>query len=117
MGQMSDNLLSNNGLNELKKRLLFLLLALVVYRFGAHIPVPGLNPDGLSKIFNNNKNIFSLFDHFSGGALSRVTIFALGVMPYISASIIMQLLSSIIPFFEQIKKEGENGRKKLTQYT
>jgi preprotein translocase subunit SecY len=115
--QMSNSLSSNNGLDELKKRLLFLLGALIVYRFGAHIPVPGLDPDGLSKIFAGNKNIFSLFDHFSGGALSRVTIFALGVMPYISASIIIQLLSSILPFFEKLKKEGQSGKKKLTQYT
>jgi len=100
-------------MGELKRRFLFLLGALIVYRFGAHIPVPGLDPDGLSKIFAGNKNIFSLFDHFSGGALSRVTIFALGVMPYISASIIMQLLSSSVPFFEKIKKEGQNGKKKL----
>ena len=115
--QMSNNILSNNGLDELKKRLLFLLGALAVYRLGAHIPVPGLDPNGLLKIFEGNKNIFSLFDHFSGGALSRVTIFALGVMPYISASIIIQLLSSTIPFFEKIKKEGQSGKKKLTQYT
>jgi preprotein translocase subunit SecY len=116
--QMGNNLLSNNsGLEELKKRVLFLLGALVIYRFGAHIPVPGLDPQGLSKIFSGNKNIFSLFDHFSGGALSRVTIFALGVMPYISASIIIQLLSSLVPFFEKLKKDGKNGKKRLTQYT
>jgi preprotein translocase subunit SecY len=115
--QMGNNLLSNGGLEELKKRILFLLGALVVYRFGAHIPVPGLDPNGLSKIFAGNQNIFSLFDHFSGGALSRVTIFALGVMPYISASIIIQLLSSLIPFFEKLKKDGQSGKKKLTQYT
>jgi preprotein translocase subunit SecY len=115
--QMGNNLLSNGGLEELKKRILFLLGALVVYRFGAHIPVPGLDPNGLSKIFSGNQNIFSLFDHFSGGALSRVTIFALGVMPYISASIIIQLLSSLIPFFEKLKKDGQSGKKKLTQYT
>ena len=115
--QMNNSLSSNKGLDELKRRLLFLLGALIVYRFGAHIPVPGLDPDGLSKIFAGNKNIFSLFDHFSGGALSRVTVFALGVMPYISASIIIQLLSSVVPFFEKIKKEGRSGKKKLTQYT
>jgi preprotein translocase subunit SecY len=115
--QMGNNLLSKGGLEELKKRVLFLLGALIVYRFGAHIPVPGLDPEGLSKIFSGNKNIFSLFDHFSGGALSRVTIFALGVMPYISASIIIQLLSSVLPFFEQLKKDGKSGKKKLTQYT
>jgi len=109
--QMGNNLLSNGGLEELKKRILFLLGALVVYRFGAHIPVPGLDPNGLSKIFAGNQNIFSLFDHFSGGALSRVTIFALGVMPYISASIIIQLLSSLIPFFEKLKKDGQSGKK------
>merc|ERR1712151_600114 len=113
--QMSNSLLSNNGLDELKKRLLFLIGALIGYRFGAHIPVPGLGHEGLSKVFEGNKNIFSLFDHFSGGALSRVTIFALGVMPYISASIIIQLLSSVVPFFEKLKKDGQSGKRKLTQ--
>lgn len=115
--QIGNNLLSKGGLTELKNRMLFLFGALIIYRFGAHIPVPGLDPQRLSEIFSGNKNIFSLFDHFSGGALSRVTIFALGVMPYISASIIIQLLSSIMPFFEQIKKEGQVGKKKLTKYT
>jgi len=115
--QIGNQSLPKSGLKELQNRILFLLGALIIYRFGAHIPVPGLDPDGLSKIFSGNKNIFSLFDHFSGGALSRVTIFALGVMPYISSSIIIQLLSSTVPYLEQIKKEGLNGRKKLTQYT
>jgi len=115
--QIGNQTLPKSGLKELQNRILFLLGALIIYRFGAHIPVPGLDPDGLSKIFSGNKNIFSLFDHFSGGALSRVTIFALGVMPYISSSIIIQLLSSTVPYLEQIKKEGLNGRKKLTQYT
>jgi len=115
--QVGNQSLPKSGLKELQNRILFLLGALIIYRFGAHIPVPGLDPNGLSKIFAGNKNIFSLFDHFSGGALSRVTIFALGVMPYISASIIIQLLSSTWPYLEKIKKDGVNGKKRLTQYT
>jgi preprotein translocase subunit SecY len=103
---------------DLRRRLVFLLLALVVYRIGAHIPVPGINPDQLAELFQGQQGgILSLFNMFSGGALSRFTVFALGIMPYISASIIMQLLTYVVPTFEQLKKEGEAGRRKITQYT
>jgi preprotein translocase subunit SecY len=102
----------------LSRRLVFLLLALVVYRVGAHIPVPGIDPAQLQQLFNGQQGgILSLFNMFSGGALSRFTVFALGIMPYISASIIMQLLTYVLPAFEQLKKEGEAGRRKITQYT
>ena len=107
-----------NKFGDLRRRLMFLLLALVVYRVGAHIPVPGIDPNQLQQLFNGQQGgILSLFNMFSGGALSRFTIFALGIMPYISASIIMQLLGYVIPTFEQMKKEGEAGRRKITQYT
>ena len=97
---------------------MFLLLALVVYRVGAHIPVPGIDPNQLQQLFKGQQGgILSLFNMFSGGALSRFTVFALGIMPYISASIIMQLLGYVVPAFEQLKKEGEAGRRKITQYT
>jgi preprotein translocase subunit SecY len=103
---------------DLRRRLVFLLLALVVYRVGAHIPVPGIDPTQLQQLFKGQQGgILSLFNMFSGGALSRFTIFALGIMPYISASIIMQLLTYVLPTFEQLKKEGEAGRRKITQYT
>ncbi|GAA5168582.1 preprotein translocase subunit SecY [Viridibacterium curvum] len=103
---------------DLKKRLLFLLGALVVYRIGAHIPVPGIDPDVLAKMFEAQKGgILGVLNLFSGGALSRFTIFALGIMPYISASIIMQLLTIASPALEALKKEGEAGRRKMTQYT
>jgi len=103
---------------DLRRRLVFLLLALVVYRTGAHIPVPGIDPAQLQQLFNGQQGgILSLFNMFSGGALSRFTVFALGIMPYISASIIMQLLTYVLPTFEQLKKEGEAGRRKITQFT
>jgi len=103
---------------DLRRRLVFLVLALVVYRAGAHIPVPGINPDQLAQLFHDRQGgILSLFNMFSGGALSRFTVFALGIMPYISASIIMQLMTYVVPSFEQLKKEGEAGRRKITQYT
>lgn len=105
------------GLSELKRRVLFLVGALLVYRVGAHIPVPGLDPQKLAELFSGNRDIFSLFNLFSGGALARLTVFALGVMPYISASIIMQLLTVIWPALEQLKKEGQTGRRKISQYT
>jgi preprotein translocase subunit SecY len=102
----------------LRRRLVFLLLALVVYRVGAHIPVPGINPDQLAQLFKGQQGgILSLFNMFSGGALSRFTVFALGIMPYISASIIMQMLQYVVPSMEALKKEGEAGRRKTTQYT
>jgi len=103
---------------DLKRRLLFLLLALIVYRIGAHIPVPGIDPVQLQELFRSQQGgILGMFNMFSGGALSRFTIFALGIMPYISASIIMQLLTVVVPTLEQLKKEGEAGRRKITQYT
>ncbi len=103
---------------DLRRRLVFLLLALVVYRIGAHIPVPGIDPTQLQALFKGQQGgILSLFNMFSGGALSRFTVFALGIMPYISASIIMQLATYVVPMFEQLKKEGEGGRRKITQYT
>ena len=99
-------------------RLWFLLSALVVYRIGAHIPVPGIDPAQLAQLFKQNSGgILGMFNMFSGGALSRFTVFALGIMPYISASIIMQLLSIVYPPLESLKKEGESGRRKITQYT
>ena len=99
-------------------RLWFLLGALIVFRIGAHIPVPGIDPVQLETLFNQNSGgILGMFNMFSGGALSRFTIFALGIMPYISASIIMQLLTVVSPQLEAIKKEGESGRRKITQYT
>jgi len=103
---------------ELKRRLLFVLGALVVYRIGAFIPVPGIDPHALAALFDQQRGtILDMFNMFSGGALGRFTIFALGVMPYISASIIIQLLTAVSPQLEQLKKEGESGRRKLTQYT
>ncbi|MEO8543132.1 MAG: preprotein translocase subunit SecY [Betaproteobacteria bacterium] len=103
---------------DLRRRLMFLLLALVVYRIGAHIPVPGIDPAQLQQFFKGQEGgILGMANLMSGGALSRFTIFALGIMPYISASIIMQLLTYVVPTFEQIKKEGEAGRRKITQYT
>ena len=103
---------------DLRRRLVFLLLALVVYRIGTHIPVPGIDPNQLQQLFKGQESgILSLFNMFSGGALSRFSIFALGIMPYISASIIMQLMSYVVPSMEALKKEGEAGRRKITQYT
>jgi len=109
---------SQGGLSELWSRLRFVLLAILVYRVGAHIPVPGINPDQLAALFERNRDtILSMFNMFSGGALERMSVFALGIMPYISASIIMQLLTVVSPQLEQLKKEGEAGRRKMSQYT
>jgi len=103
---------------DLKNRLLFLLGALFVFRIGAHIPVPGIDPNVLAELFKGQQGgILGMFNMFSGGALSRFTIFALGIMPYISASIIMQLMTAVSPQLEQLRKEGETGRRKITQYT
>jgi len=103
---------------ELKARLLFVFGAFVVYRIGAHIPVPGIDPNALQAMFEQQSgSILDMFNMFSGGALMRLSIFALGIMPYISASIIMQLMTIVIPTMEQMKKEGESGRRKITQYT
>ena len=107
-----------SGLGELWSRLRFLLLAILVYRIGAHIPVPGINPESLAAMFERNKDtILSMFNMFSGGALERMSILALGIMPYISASIVMQLLTVVSPKLEALKKEGEAGRRKTAQYT
>lgn len=106
------------GLGELKARLLFLLLAIFIYRIGTHIPVPGIDPFQLAQFFDRNENTFAgMMNMFGGGALERMSILALGIMPYISASIIMQLLSAVSPHLDQLKKEGESGRRKITQYT
>jgi preprotein translocase subunit SecY len=114
----STSLAKTGKFGDLRRRLVFLLLALVVYRIGAHIPVPGIDPAQLEQLFQGQQGgILSLFNMFSGGALSRFTVFALGIMPYISASIIMQLMTYVVPTFEQLKKEGEAGRRKITQYT
>jgi preprotein translocase subunit SecY len=103
---------------DLKRRLLFLLGALIVYRIGTHVPVPGIDPAQLAELFKSQRGgILDMFNMFSGGALSRFSIFALGIMPYISASIIMQLLTVVSPTLEALKKEGESGRRKITQYT
>ena len=103
---------------DLKRRLVFLLLALIVYRIGTHIPVPGIDPDQLRALFNSQQGgILGLFNMFSGGALSRFSVFALGIMPYISASIIAQMLTYVVPSLEALRKEGESGRRKITQYT
>ncbi|MGZ8271070.1 MAG: preprotein translocase subunit SecY [Methylophilus sp.] len=114
-----DNIFNSMGkMGELKSRLWFVLGALVVYRLGAHIPVPGIDPTVLKQLFDSQKDgILGMFNMFSGGALSRFTVFALGIMPYISASIIMQLLSVVSPKLEQLKKEGEAGRRLITKYT
>jgi preprotein translocase subunit SecY len=115
----SANQLAKSGkFGDLRRRLVFLVLALVVYRIGAHIPVPGIDPQQLQQLFKSQSGgILSLFNMFSGGALSRFTVFALGIMPYISASIIMQLMTYVVPSLESLKKEGEAGRRKITQYT
>ena len=118
MSSNPQSLLSTGKLNDLKQRLLFVLGALIVYRIGAHIPVPGINPDELARLFNSQSGgILGMFNMFSGGALQRFTLFALGIMPYISASIIMQLLATVYPPLEAMRKEGEAGRRKITQYT
>ena len=103
---------------ELRQRLFFLLGALIVYRIGTFIPVPGIDPVALSRFFQSQQGtILSMVNMFSGGAISRLSIFALGVMPYISASIIIQMMAVVVPSLTSIKKEGESGRRKLTQYT
>ena len=106
------------GLGELFAKLWFVFLAIVVYRIGTHIPVPGIDPAQLSALFNQNQGtILGLANMFSGGALERMSILALGIMPYISASIIMNLMSAVTPSLEALKKEGESGRRKISQYT
>ncbi len=118
MATNATQLAKSGKFGDLRRRVVFLLLALVVYRIGAHIPVPGIDPTALQELFKGQSGgILNLFNMFSGGALSRFTVFALGIMPYISASIIMQLMSYVVPSLEAIKKEGESGRRKITQYT
>lgn len=110
--------LSQGGLGELKRRLFVVLIGILIYRLGAYIPVPGLNPARLADLFNQHQTgLLGLFNMFSGGALSRMTLFALGVMPYISASIIVQMFGTVLPKLQQLKKEGEAGRRKTNQYT
>ena len=115
---MAGALGSMGRLTELRQRLLFVVGALLVFRIGTFIPVPGVNPEALAALFDQQQgSILDMFNMFSGGALERASLFALGIMPYISASIIMQLMSSVLPKLEQLKKEGESGRRKITQYT
>ncbi|MBA3584561.1 MAG: preprotein translocase subunit SecY, partial [Gemmatimonadetes bacterium] len=102
---------------ELRKKILYTLGVLVLLRVGAHITVPGVNREALTLAVGGQNNLFGLLDLFTGGALQRATVFALGIMPYISASIIFQLLTAVFPYFEKLQKEGEEGRKKITQYT
>ena len=118
MATNATQLAKSGKFGDLRRRIVFLVLALVVYRIGAHIPVPGIDPNQLQQLFQGQAGgILSLFNMFSGGALSRFTVFALGIMPYISASIIMQLMTYVVPSLEALKKEGEAGRRKITQYT
>jgi preprotein translocase subunit SecY len=115
---MAETLGGIGRLTELRQRLLFVLVALIVYRIGTFIPVPGVNPQALLQFMDSQQGtIIDVFNLFTGGALERFSLFALGVMPYISASIIMQLMSSVIPQLQQLKKEGSTGRQKITQYT
>ncbi len=118
MATNANQLAKSGKFGDLRRRVVFLLLALVVYRIGAHIPVPGIDPVALQQLFKSQSGgILNLFNMFIGGALSRFTVFAFGIMPYISASIIMQLMSYVVPSLEAIKKEGEAGKRKITQYT
>src|SRR5215469_16932174 len=116
--QANANMLAGLGkLTELKQRILFVIGALVVYRLGSFIPVPGVNSDAMTKLIQGQGGIVDMFNMFSGGALARFSLFALGVVPYISASIIVQMFASVIPSWQALRKEGESGRRKLTQYT
>ena len=118
MATSANQLAKSGKFGDLRRRIIFLILALVVYRIGVHIPVPGIDPTQLEQLFKGQSGgILSMFNMFSGGALQRFTVFALGIMPYISASIIMQLMTYVVPSLEAIKKEGEAGRRKITQYT
>lgn len=124
MASASDRMAAGAGLgalakaDELKKRLLFTLGALIIYRLGTYVPLPGINPGALSDVFSQQSSgILGMFDMFSGGALGRMTIFALNIMPYITASIIMQLMTAVVPSLEALKKDGDAGRKQINQYT
>ncbi|MEK6749233.1 MAG: preprotein translocase subunit SecY [Pseudomonadota bacterium] len=115
---MAASLVGSGKFSELNRRLMFLIGALIVFRIGSHIPVPGVDPVALAALFESQRGtILDMFNMFSGGALGRLSIFALGVMPYISASIIVQLLTTVVPTLDQLRKEGEAGRRKITQYT
>ncbi len=115
---VASSLGSLGKVTELRQRLLFVLFALVVYRIGTFVPVPGINPEAMARFFDQQSGtILNMFNMFSGGALERLSIFALGIMPYISASIIMQLMTAVLPTLKELKKEGETGRRKITQYT
>ena len=115
---MNDSLKNIFTVSDLRNRVLFTLGMLAVYRIGHHITVPGVNLAALDELARQmQNNMFGLYDMFSGGNLSKVTIFALGIMPYISASIILQLLTVVWPYLEKLSKEGELGRRKITQYT
>jgi preprotein translocase subunit SecY len=115
---MMDQLQSVFKIPELKRKILFTLLILVVYRIGGHVPIPGINATALMEYFEqSSRGLLGLYDLFAGGAFRRATVFALGIMPYISASIIIQLLGAVVPYFQKLQKEGEQGRKKITQYT
>ena len=115
----SQNQLAKSGkFGDLYRRVMFLVLALVVYRIGGHVPVPGVNPDALAQMLKGQQGgILGMFNMFSGGSLSRASVFALGITPYISSSIIMQIMGYVVPSLEALKKEGESGRRKITQYT
>src|SRR5690606_27935349 len=124
MASAAEQLVSNLNFSafskaeELKKRIWFTLGALLVYRFGTYIPLPGINPEALAQAFSqHSQGVLGLFNMFAGGAVGRMAIFALGIMPYISASIIVQLMTSVVPTLEALKKEGESGRKVINQYT
>ena len=118
MATNATQLAKSGKFGDLRRRLVFLVLALVVYRIGTHIPVPGIDPAQLAQLFKSQQGgILNLLNMFSGGALSRFSVLALGIMPYISASIIMQLMTYVVPTLEALKKEGEGGRRKITQYT
>ena len=118
MATSASQLAKSGKFGDLRKRIVFLLLALVVYRIGTHIPVPGIDPVQMQQLFSSQSGgILNLFNMFSGGALERFSVLALGIMPYISASIIMQLMTHVVPTLEALKKEGEAGRRKITQYT
>ena len=118
MATSATQLAKSGKFGDLRRRLVFLLLALVVFRIGGHIPVPGIDPEQMRQLFKGQgTGILNLFNMFSGGSLQRFAIFALGIMPYISASIIMQLMGYVVPSLEALKKEGESGRRKITQYT
>ena len=109
---------SQKSINELKNRIIFVIISLIIFRIGSFIPIPGIDTTILSRILDNQKGtIFEMFNMFSGGALNRASIFALGIMPYISASIVIQLLTLVVPFLSELKKEGESGRHKINQYT